>query len=128
MNTSYELFEHGTDAVFGTNANGHIRYLNRTCEKLLGIPLHEVKDNKCADLLCGHNLQGNKFYGNHCPIPRTIDDKDQVARDFDLMVKRADGDTILVNIGIYYVPANWRGKDDDITAFVAWPVQRLGCQ
>ena len=126
INTLYELFEHGTDAVFGINADGHIQYLNNTCEKLLATPLHKVKDRKCADLLCGHDLQGNKFCGDLCPIPKTIDNKNQVARDFDLVVKRADGDAILVNIGTYYVPADWQGKDDDITAFFS--LRRINCQ
>jgi len=85
-----------------------------------------VKDRKCANLLCGHDLQGNKFCGDHCPIPKTINDRNQAARDFDLMVKRADGDTIMVNIGTYYVPADWRGKVDDITAFFS--LRRINCQ
>ena len=126
MNKTYELFEHGTDAVFGTNADGHIRYLNRTCEKLLRISLSDMKGRKCADLLCGHDLQGNKVCGDHCTIPKTIGDKNQAVRDYDLMVKRADGDSILVNIGINYIPANCRGKDDDITAFFS--LRRINCQ
>ena len=126
MNAPYKLFEHSTDAVFGTNADGHIQYLNKTCEKLLGIPLHEVKGRKCANLLCGNDLQGNKFCRDHCPIPKTIDNRTQIVRDFDLMVKQADGDTLLVNIGIHYVPADWRGKDDDITAFFS--LRRIDCQ
>ena len=126
INTPSKLFECSTDAVFAINANGHIRYLNKACEKLLAISLHEVKDKKCADLLCSHDLQGNKFCGDHCPIPRTIDDKNQTVRDFDLMVKRADGDTIMVNVGTHYVPADWRRKDNDITAFFS--LRRVNCQ
>ncbi len=125
MNTPQELFEHGTDAVFGVNSNGHIQYLNKNCEKLLGTTLHEVKGRKCASLLCGHDVQGNKFCDTHCPIPKTIDNKNQVARDFDLMVKQADGDTILVNIGIQNVPANWRVKGNDISVFLS--LRRIDC-
>jgi PAS domain S-box-containing protein len=107
MNKLGEVFEQSTDAVFGIDATGMIRFVNSTFEELLGYSHNQLCGSQCAKVLCGTDILGKAFCGTHCPIPKTVTTRPSIS-DFDLVIKRADGDKVLVNIGANYIPQQSR--------------------
>jgi DNA-binding CsgD family transcriptional regulator len=116
MNKLSEAFNHSTDAVFGIDAGGRIRYANRAFEQLLGHSGGELCGSQCANVLCGTDMHGRPFCGKHCPIPKTVTDPTAV-RDFDLVVKHASGNQVLVNIGASYIPPSLREQAGNVDVF-----------
>jgi len=116
MNTSGSVFEHSTDAVFGIDAAGIIRYTNSACERLLGYPAEHLRGSRCACVLCGTDINGQIFCGPDCPIPKTVNGQPGIC-DFDLMVRRADGGYVLVNIGASYIPRPQQANNFDVAVF-----------
>ncbi len=116
MNTLGNVFEYSTDAVFGINTAGVIQFTNRSFERLMGYSAEQLRGSQCADILCGTNLCGQAFCGPHCPIPKTVVDQPTIS-DFDLVVRRADGDSVLVNIGASYVSPQARDSSAQVNLF-----------
>ncbi|HUT40926.1 MAG TPA: LuxR C-terminal-related transcriptional regulator [Gammaproteobacteria bacterium] len=116
MNTLGEVFTQSTDAVFGIDAAGRIRFANAAFGRLLGYPCQQVRGTWCAEVLCGADLNGQAFCGRHCPIPKTAAGRPSIS-DFDLVVKRADGDQVLVNIGASYIPPHLREQAGQVDVF-----------
>ena len=107
MNKLNEVFKQSTDAVFGIDTTGKIRFANSKFEKLMGFSHNQLCRTQCAEVLCGTDLLGQPFCGTHCPIPKTVTTQSSIS-DFDLVVKRANGDNVLVNIGAHYIPLQFR--------------------
>ena len=97
-----KVFGKSTDAVFGINKTGTIQYANRAFRQLMGYSAAQLRGSSCANVLCGTYLHGQPFCGPDCPIPKTVSDKPEIS-DFDIVVKHAEGDPMLVNIGTSYV-------------------------
>ena len=110
------MFEQSTDAVFGIDGNGVIRFANRSFQQLMGYSDKQLCGSQCADILCGTELCGQAFCGPHCPIPKTVEGQPAIS-DFDLVVRRADGDSLLVNIGAGYISPRLRENNDQIEVF-----------
>ena len=110
------MFGQSTDAVFGIDAAGVIRFTNRSFERLMGYSAKQLCGSQCADVLCGTNLCGQAFCGSHCPIPKTVVDQPTIS-DFDLVVRRADGDSVLVNIGASYISPQLRDSSAQVDVF-----------
>jgi len=116
MNTIGEMFAQSTDAVFGIDATGRIRYTNRKFERLMGYTHTQVCGTWCADVLCGTDMHGQPFCGTHCPIPKTAADQPSIS-DFDLVVKCARGNQTLVNIGASYIPPKMRKEAGQVDVY-----------
>jgi len=116
MNKLGNVFEQSTDAVFGIDAAGVIRFVNPSFQKLMGYSAKQLCGSRCADILCGTDLHGEAFCCSHCPIPKTITGQPEIS-DFDLVVRRADGDTVLVNIGAVYISPRLRESNDQVNVF-----------
>jgi PAS domain S-box-containing protein len=116
MNALHELFEQSTDAVFGIDATRTVRFTNSVLERLLGYSREQMCGAPCAALLCGTDIHGEAFCGKHCPIPKSVVGRPPVS-DFDLVVKRADGDSVLVNIGAFYTPQELREQTAQVDVF-----------
>ena len=116
MNTLSEVFAQSTDAVFGIDAAGRIQFANSKFERLLGHSRSQWCGSWCAEVLCGTDMHGQRFCGADCPIPKTIADRPSIS-DFDLAVKRADGDRVLVNIGASYIPPQLREQAGQVNVF-----------
>ena len=110
------MFEQSTDAVFGIDGKGVIRFANRSFQQLMGYSDKQLCGSQCADILCGTELCGRAFCGPRCPIPKTVDDQPAIS-DFDLVVRRADGDSLLVNIGAGYISPRLRECNDHVDVF-----------
>lgn len=96
-----EVFDKSTDAIFGVDIAGRVLFTNSTFERLLGYSRNQLCGSRCADVLCGTDLQGKSFCCSRCPIPKICTGQPSIT-DFDLMVKHADGHNVLVNIGTSY--------------------------
>ena len=116
MNTLSEVFAQSTDAVFGIDAAGRIQFANSKFERLLGHSRSQLCGSWCAEVLCGTDMHGQAFCGTHCPIPKTVSDRTSIS-DFDLAVKRADGDRVLVNIGASYIVPQLREQAGQLSVF-----------
>ena len=116
MNTLGDVFEQSTDAVFGIDVTGRIRFVNNMFERLMGYSRNKSCGNQCANVLCGTDLRGQAFCGPHCPIPKTTDDQPPIS-DFDLVVKHADGHDVLVNIGASYIPPQLQEEARQVGVF-----------
>ena len=109
MNTLDAAFAQSTDAVFGVDVTGRIQFVNNKFERLLGYSRDQLCGTRCAEVLCGTDMHGQSFCGTHCPIPKTVSLHPPVS-DFDLMVKRAHDDPVLVNIGACYTAQQQAGQ------------------
>lgn len=116
MNTLAEVFAQSTDAVFGIDTAGNIRFSNREFERLLGYTGSQLRGRWCAEVLCGTDMHGQPFCGAHCPIPKTPGNRQSIS-DFDLVVKRADGERVLVNIGASYIAPPLREEAGQVGVF-----------
>lgn len=116
MHTLGNVFEQSTDAVFGINIAGVIQFSNHSFQKLMGYSAGQLRGSQCADVLCGTNLCGQEFCGPNCPIPKTVTGQPAIS-DFDLVVRRADGDSMLVNIGISYISPQLREHNTKVDVF-----------
>ena len=116
MNTVGEIFTQSTDAVFGVDAAGKIRFANSQFERLLGYSRNRLCGTHCAEVLCGTDMHGQPFCGQHCPIPKTGGSHPPVS-DFDLVVKRAHDDPVLVNIGACYTPQQLQQQAGQVSVF-----------
>ncbi len=110
------MFEQSTDAVFGVDAACVIRFTNRSFERLMGYSGKQLRGSQCADILCGSDLSGRAFCGPHCPIPKTVTGQPTIS-DFDLVVRRADGNSVLVNIGAVYISPRLRESNAQVNVF-----------
>ena len=113
MNALGDVFEYSTDAVFGIDTTGIIRYSNRAFERLLGYSGEQLCGRRCACLLCGTDLNGQEICGPHCPIPKTCNGDPEIT-DFDMVIRHANGNSILVNIGASYVPRAMQAACDRV--------------
>ena len=110
MTSLGEVFERSTDAVFGIDETGSIRFANSTFERLLGYSCKQLYCTSCAKVLCGIDLHGQTFCGRHCPFLKKAANHPFIS-DFDLMVRHANGDYILVNIGANFILPQLREKN-----------------
>ena len=111
-----KVFEKSTDAVFGIDKAGKIRFANSQFNQLLGYSHNRLCNAWCAEVLCGTDIHGRPFCGPHCPIPKTAADRPPIS-DFDLVIKRADGGSLLVNIGASYVPPQLREATGQVDVY-----------
>ena len=111
-----EVFTRSTDAVFGIDSAGTIRFANTEFERLLGYPCMQLRGAWCAEVLCGTDVYGQAFCGRDCPIPKTAAVQPSI-NDFDLLVRRADGNQVLVNIGASYIPPQLREEAGQVDVF-----------
>lgn len=116
MNKLGSVFERSTDAVFGIDTAGTIQFANSSFERLMGYSGQQLCGTVCAEVLCGTDLHGRAFCGPNCPIPKTVTDQPTIS-DFDLVVRRADGDSVLVNIGASYLSAKQRQSNTQVDVF-----------
>ena len=116
MNMLGHVFEQSTDAVFGIDVTGRIRFANSKFERLMGYSSNKTCGNQCAEVLCGTDLHGQAFCGSHCPIPKTTVNQPSI-NDFDLLVKHADGHDVLVNIGASYIPPRLQEAARQVAVF-----------
>ena len=116
VNGMYQVFEQSTDAVFGINGDGKIRFWNSSCEKLLGHTREVILNTACSRVLGCVGLHGTAMCGRHCPFPRMVAGR-PTAGNIDMMVNHMNGDSVMVNVGTYYTPAELQENTDNVGVF-----------
>lgn len=113
-----EIFESTTDAVFGTDKHMRVRFWNRCCEKLFKIKKNKAIGRSCHELICGKDLQGNNFCNKNCTIAKHHD-RSRPNRDWDLVLEsaEAENESVVVNVGSYYLDSRSNRDDSDICVF-----------
>lgn len=112
----FQVFEQSTDAVFGIDDGGTIRFWNNSCEKLTGYNREKVVGTACAGVLCGVDLHGKAVCGPNCPLPKVYSGKPTTG-NIDMMINRVNGDSVMVNVGAYYTPAELQECADKVCVF-----------
>ena len=120
MATLDEVFEQSTDAVFGIDEAGSIRFANSKFERLLGYSCKQLYGTSCTEVLCCLDLHRQTFCDLQCPFLdqflKTTASQHYIS-DFDLMIKHANGDYILVNIGANYILPQLREETGVVYVF-----------
>lgn len=116
MSRLLDIFEQTSDAVFGIDSQGHVHFWNSACNALLGYSILETEGRHCSALLCGIDLQEKTFCSRNCPVPKQNSEPGTL-HDFDLIVKRSNGNPVMVNINAYYTPESWLQRCRNISVF-----------
>lgn len=122
-NVLYQLFQNTSDAAFGIDKQSRVRFWNDACEKLLGLSFKQVENEKCYSVLSGTDLDGSPLCGPDCHASKKILNGRPVSH-YDLMVKGADEDSLIVNVGAYITPEMYRERTDTAAFFV---LRRIDC-
>lgn len=125
MGAFQQLFQHSSDAVFGINHSSKIVYWNNACKAMLGWDTGDVCGQQCSQVLNGSDLLGKPFCGPNCPISKKWSSK-KTYSDFDLVINNKQNDSTWVNIGIYYVPSNYRDEAKGVDVFFS--LRPVSCQ
>jgi DNA-binding CsgD family transcriptional regulator len=56
------------DPAFAVDRNGVIVLWNDASEQAFGYPVSEALGRKCWELLCGHDINGNRYCFENCPL------------------------------------------------------------
>lgn len=56
------------DPAFGVNRNGVVVLWNKESEQVFGYPSTEALGQKCWELLCGQDINGNRYCFENCPL------------------------------------------------------------
>ncbi|MDH5472323.1 MAG: LuxR C-terminal-related transcriptional regulator [Gammaproteobacteria bacterium] len=124
MNKLKLMFEQCTDAILGINNQGNICFVNGACEKLLGYKSNDICDSPCFGLLCEH--QHSNIDSENCQKKCLIPDYfpgQTITKDKDIIIQRANGESIMINVGAYYMPT----ANDDV-ADVYFSLRHIDCQ
>ena len=116
-NELQQIFKYSTDAVFGIDTNRNICFMNNSCESLLGYSENELHSKACAGVLCGTDMHGEQICGD-CPVMHMATG-DLPFEDFDMVVKRKNGNTVLVNVGASYTPARVQQKYSNVDVILS---------
>lgn len=108
-----QIFKYSTDAIFGIDTSGNICFMNNNCESLLGFSETDLHGKACAEILCGLDMHGEAVCGKNCPV-RQMAAGDLPFEGFDMMVKRKNGNSILVNVGASYTSAKVQQKYNNV--------------
>lgn len=111
-----EVFESTTDAVFGTDKHMRVRFWNRRCERLFNINKSKAIGRACHELICGKDFQGNSFCNKNCTIAKHHD-KSMPNRDWDLVLESTENESMVVNVGSYYLDSRSNTDDTEICVF-----------
>jgi len=108
MNQQQQVFTDSTEAVLGIDAGGRIFFSNDGCSQLLGQSPQELHGGRCAEILCGLDLDGEPVCSGSCPV-RQMAAGTLPARDFDMLIGADEEHPVLVNVGACFT----RGEPDD---------------
>ena len=56
------------DPAFAVDRHGSIVLWNVAAEQIFGYSNAEALDKKCWELMCGHDINGNRYCFEHCPL------------------------------------------------------------
>lgn len=118
MQALQDIFSRTCDAVFAIDRARRIVYQNEAFSGIFPHGNPAMYRRKCYEVLCGRTLEGKKFCHPDCPVGKSLVEG-QPVENFDLQVRRDDGDPVRINVGAMPVS----GIFDDVAAiFMLWPI------
>lgn len=118
-----QLFTSTSDAVFGIDTGGKIRFWNSACEKLFGLSFEEVEDGPCHHVVAGKDLSGKPLCRPDCETAGRIA-RGLPSKHYDLLVEKKEGEAVLVNVGAYPSPLS-RSRRSDIAGYLV--LRQVNC-
>ncbi len=103
MDETLRLFIRAGDGAWAVNKNKQIVFWNQSAAAMLGFNPAEAIGRSCADLLRGRNPHGKHICHQHCAIMNRARQGEPV-RAFDLVVRRKDGQDVLLNVSTVATP------------------------
>jgi DNA-binding CsgD family transcriptional regulator len=92
------------EAVFAMDVMDRIVVWNRGCERLLGRPAASVLGRRCADVLCGRDLNGNVYCVRNCPVAlQAREMPHDPVNTFVLKVQTPRDGTKRVRVSVYHL-------------------------
>jgi DNA-binding CsgD family transcriptional regulator len=92
-------------AVFATDGADRIVLWNRGCEKLLGKSARSVLGQRCYDVMCGRDANGNVYCHRGCAVAyQARERKDDPVHPFSLNVAASDGKERRVLASLFAIP------------------------
>jgi len=122
MNQLDALFQQSTDAVFGVDRRGTVRFWNENCEKLLGYTREQTCDMPCRGLFCDDEFLDHSHCKERCLDPAYFATT-ALTKDRDHIVRRASGEPTLVSVGACYIPDSAPGE-----ASVYFSLRQIDCR
>lgn len=77
-------------AAFGADADGRILTWNRAAEEMLGHSSEEVIGRPCHEVVCGHDLFGNRFCDCPCSV-HNMARRGEPVYHFEMHIRHASG-------------------------------------
>jgi PAS domain S-box-containing protein len=121
--TFHRLFRNSSNPVFAIDEGRRICFWNEACEELTGRSFQEVQSRHCYSVMAGVDVRRNPFCGPDCEVIRRLLQGLPV-KDYDMVIRNAEGDNILVNVGAYSVPPELRVGEG---AVVFLSLRRVDC-
>ncbi len=94
------------DAVFAMDITDRIVVWNKGCERLLGRPAASVLGRRCADVMCGRDVNGNVYCVQNCPVALQARElHDEPVNSFRLSVPMHDEGHRWVRVSVFHMPS-----------------------
>ena len=90
-------------AAFATDESGRIAIWNKGAEEMLGHSASQVLGKPCHEVLCGHDVFGNRFCYHGCALTCMVG-HNEAAHHFELDVLTESGQSVPVSFSIVVVP------------------------
>jgi PAS domain S-box-containing protein len=100
-----DIVSGSADAAFATDEEGRIVIWNKPAEKLLGYPAARVLGKPCHEILCGHDVFGNRFCDVGCALTHMVR-RGEPVHHFEMDIRKESGETLPSSFTIFLVPGS----------------------
>ncbi len=98
------------EAVFAMDVTDRVVLWNRGCERLLGRPAASVLGRRCAEVMCGRDVNGNVYCIQNCPVAlQAREMPDDPVGTFLLHVPTGLNGPRWVRVGVYHLASTRPG-------------------
>jgi PAS domain S-box-containing protein len=98
-----DIVSGSADAAFATDEQGRIVIWNKSAEKLLGYPAARVLGKPCHEILCGHDVFGNRFCDEGCALNHMVR-REEPFHHFEMAILKESGEAFSASFTIFMVP------------------------
>jgi PAS domain S-box-containing protein len=87
------------DGVYAVDSRQHVKYWSPSAQQILGWKPNEVVGQRCYDVICGGDYEGQRFCRRNCPTIIAAR-KAKPVGNYDVFSRRKDGSPVWLNISI----------------------------
>lgn len=92
-------------AAFATDEKGRIAIWNKGAEEMLGHSASQVLGKSCHEIICGHDVFGNRFCDRQCSLGFMVE-RHETVRHFELDIRGESGEMIPTHVSIVVFPGS----------------------